>query len=37
VALGCCADTVTLVSLRRDLYDLEVSYIGFIINTYAGA
>jgi hypothetical protein len=30
-----CAGVVALVSWRRDLHDLEVSYVGFIINACA--
>jgi hypothetical protein len=32
VALSRCAGVVALVSWRRDLHDLEIGYVGFIIN-----
>jgi hypothetical protein len=37
VAPGCSIDLIALVSWRRDLHDLEVGYVGFIINACAGA
>jgi hypothetical protein len=37
VAPGRCAGIVAPVSWRQDLHDLEVGYVGFIINAYAGA
>jgi hypothetical protein len=37
VVPGRCAGILTPVSWRRDLHDLEVGYVGFIINAYAGA
>jgi hypothetical protein len=36
-ALRCCASVVALVSLRRDLHDLEVGYVIFIVNACTGA
>jgi hypothetical protein len=37
VVLGHCTGIVALVSWRRDFHDLEVGYVGFIINACAGA
>jgi hypothetical protein len=34
---GRCAGIVALAAWRRDLHDLEVGYVGFIINANAGA
>jgi hypothetical protein len=37
VVPGCCAGVVALELWHRDLHDLEVGYVGFIINACAGA
>jgi hypothetical protein len=36
VALIHCTDVVALESWHQDLHDLQVGYVGFIINAYAG-
>jgi hypothetical protein len=37
VALSRCTGVVALVSWHRDLHDLEVGYVVFIVNACAGA
>jgi hypothetical protein len=37
VVLSHCTGVVALESWRQDLHDLEVGYIGFIINACGGA